>query len=256
MYTPSIKEGFKSSSIETRIRSTLDSMTNDGLCDLYSGIRDFMKKTEMANPSISDTEAAKRVEATLAIKIPGGALPCPLLKYPIAGSKDLDWLNYLQSIPLDFGARVVFMALYAKKELSRREVNIKASLAGQPTKTDADFDKDDAIAKMAGISDEPFTGLCPPTVADTRRQEKANKKYDSCLLPEDMTPKELEAEVSALLDAIVSTKKSLLSEKGIKPDIDIRPIINKAKTSHAYIAETKKKAENGSLINDVTIPGN
>jgi hypothetical protein len=137
------------------------------------------------------------------------------------------------------------MALYAKKELNRREINIKASLNGKPVKTDADFDKEDA---------EPFTGLCPPTVADTRRAEKLNKENADCKLPDDMSEDDIRAAIKELLDTIVSTRKRLLTAKGIDPNIDLTPVLASAEASMKYIVKTKEKANDGSLINDISLP--
>ena len=158
------KEGFVNpvqSDIEVQIRTVLDNMNSDDLCPLYKTIRENMAKNEKAGKDISNQEANKRVEAELAIKISGGALPCPLLVYPRAGSTDLDWLDFLQKVPSDFGARVVLMAVYAQGFLADKEKILKDALSGNGTPPVSD-----------GFS------VCSPDVADSRRAEK---KSESCI---------------------------------------------------------------------------
>ena len=121
------------SEIEIQIRKILDAMDSKGLCPLYKTIRTNMAKNEKAGQDISDQEVNKRVEAALALKIPGGALPCPLLTYPKAGSSDLEWLDFLQQVPSDFGARVVLMAIYAQGFLADKEQILKDALSGKGT---------------------------------------------------------------------------------------------------------------------------
>jgi hypothetical protein len=246
-YKPLYEEGFadSSSNIEGQVKGVLEPMNIKGICDLYGNIREFMKESEIATNRVSEKEASSRVEASLAIKIPGGALPCPLLNYPKGGSGSLEWLNFLQSIPTDFGARVVFMALYAKKELNRREINIKASFNGNPVKTDAEFDKEDM---------EPFTGLCPPTVADTRRAEQLNKENSDCKLPEDMSEDDIQSAVKELLDTIVKTRSSILTKRGVDPKIDLTSVLASAEASMKYIVKMKGKAKEGTLATELNLP--
>jgi hypothetical protein len=122
------QEGFsnenvpKASDIERQVRKVLDDLTVEEICPLYDTIRKNMKKNEMSGPTpATAAEADRKVEANLAVKIPGGALPCPLLQYPRAGASDLDWLDFVQKIPVDYGARIVFMAIFAKEYLGSTE---------------------------------------------------------------------------------------------------------------------------------------
>jgi hypothetical protein len=229
------------SSAETQIRAVLDNMTVPEICPLYKTIRANMKKNEMAGANgATAQEAEKRVEANLAIKIPGGALPCPLLTYPRAGATDLDWLDFIQKVPVDFGARIVFMAIYAKEFLADKELILKNALSGKGEVPPSE-------------ENEGFV-VCSPDLADTRRAEKAKKGKDSsCVLPEDMTPEQIHEAITLILKQLVSEKNKLLKAKMIDPMIDIIPLIKQATASSAYITKKSEEAQSGNLQMDAPI---
>jgi hypothetical protein len=220
-------EGFANSEIEVQVRAVLDQMDSNELCPLFTVIRKNMMKNAKAGQQISDEEAAKRVEADLAIKIPGGALPCPLLTYPKPGSTDLDWLDFLQKVPSDFGARVVLMAVFAEGFLTTTEETMKLALSGNGT---------------------PPTGegfaICSPDVADSRRAEKKDKP---CTLPEELGPAQIKEAITKLLKDLVANKTTILKSKQIDPLIDIKPLIARSKKSAAYLDKKGKQAESGEL---------
>ena len=222
-------EGFADSEIEVQIRAVLDQMDSKDLCPLFTTIRSNMMKNAKAGQDISDQEAAKRVEADLLIKIPGGALPCPLLTYPKAGSSDLDWLDFLQKVPSDFGARVVLMAVFAQGFLATTEQTMKLALSGN------------------GIPpvEEGFA-VCSPDLADSRRAEKQNKGI-SCTLPEDLSPAQIQEAVTKLLKDLVANKTTILKSKKIDPLLDIKPLITQAKASAAYLSKKSEQAQSGTL---------
>jgi hypothetical protein len=227
-------EDTPSSTVEPQIRAVLDKLTNKDICAIYDKIRSTMAKNETAGPAgVSDTEAAKRVEANLAIKIPGGALKCPLFKYPKAGSSDLEWLSFLQTIPPDFGARIVFMAIFAKEYLADIETTLKSALSGNGT-----------VPKVE--SSEGFA-VCTPDVAATRRAEKAEKTQGVCTLPEEMSKKEIEDAITDLLKKLVSEKNTILKSKQIDPTININPLIAEANKSLLYIDKKSQQAQDGTL---------
>jgi hypothetical protein len=217
------------SQTEVQIRAVLDEMDSKDLCPLFSVIRTNMMKNAKAGQDISDQEAAKRVEADLAIKIPGGALPCPLLTYPKAGSSDLEWLDFLQKVPSDFGARVVLMAVFAQGFLATTEQTMKLALSGNGTPPVA----------------EGFA-ICSPDVADSRRAEKQNKG-STCTLPEDLGPDQIKEAVTKLLKDLVGNKTTILKSKKIDPLLDIKPLITQAKVSAAYLSKKSEQAQNGDL---------
>jgi hypothetical protein len=232
------KEGFANpvqSDIEVQIRTVLDELNSEELCPLYVVIRKNMAKNEKAGQNISDKEADKRVEASLALKISGGALPCPLIVYPKAGSSDLDWLAFLQKVPSDFGARIVLMAIYAQGFLEDTEKTLKETLSGNVT-----------LPNSEGFS------VCSPDVADSRRAEKKNKD-ETCVLPEDLSPAQIKEAVTKMLKDIVGTKTTILKSKKIDPQIDIKPILAKATKSANYIKSKTEEAQNGSLKMDAPI---
>ena len=224
------------SEIEIQIRKILDSMDSKGLCPLYTTIRKNMAKNEKAGQDISDQEVNKRVEAALALKIPGGALPCPLLTYPKAGSSDLEWLDFLQQVPSDFGARVVLMAIYAQGFLADKEQILKDALSGKGTPP---------------ISDG-FT-VCSPDVATSRRAEKKTKTDERCTLPEDLSPEDLQEAVTTLLKALVANKNTILKEKKINPNTDVEALIKKANVSATYVTQKSEEAQGGTLQMDAPI---
>jgi hypothetical protein len=220
---------------EAQIRAVLDPMIVPEICPLYTTIRTNMKKNEMAGENgATAQEAEKRVEASLAIKIPGGALPCPLIKYPRAGATELDWLDFIQKVPTDFGARVVFMAIYAKEFLADKEKILKDTLSGDIT---------------VPMPEEGFV-VCTPDLADTRRAERSKKSAQSCTLPEDLTPEQIHEAIAVILKQLVSQKNTLLKEKKIDPLIDILPLIKAATKSAAYINKKSEEAQNGTLQMD------
>jgi hypothetical protein len=223
------------SPIEIQIRKILDSMNSEKLCPLYKTIRTNMAKNEKAGQDISDQEVNKRVEAALALKIPGGALPCPLLTYPKAGSSDLEWLDFLQQVPSDFGARVVLMAIYAQGFLADKEQVLKDALSGNGTPP---------------ISDG-FT-VCSPDVATTRRAEKKGKggAEERCTLPEDLSPDDIQETVTTLLKDLVAKKNTILKEKKIDPNTHVDTLIQKANVSATYINQKSEQAQSGSLQMD------
>jgi hypothetical protein len=225
---PEVIDGFADASqTEVQVRAVLDEMDSKDLCPLFVVIRTNMMKNAKAGQDISDQEAAKRVEADLAVKIPGGALPCPLLKYPKAGSSDLEWLDFLQKVPSDFGARVVLMAVFAEGFLGTTEKTMKLALSGN------------------GTPPEGFA-ICSPDVADSRRAENQNKG-SSCTLPEDLNPLQIKEAITKLLKELVGNKTTILKSKKIDPLIDIKPLITKAKASAAYLSKKSEQAQNGDL---------
>lgn len=236
-------EGFEDkkelSNVGIRIRAVLDPMVQaqgETLCSLYDTIRKNMIQNEKTGQNISDEEAKVRVEKALALQIPGGPLPCPLLRYPQGNVTDIEWLNWLQRVPPDFGARVVFMAVYAQDMLGSTEQKLKDALGGKGTPP----------------TQEGFAPICPPDIAMTRRAERARKSEQACDLPEDVGPERIQEQIDVLLKTIVEKKTSLLKEKKIDPAINIESVLQKAKRSQAYLEKQEKAADEGTL--SVNIP--
>jgi len=246
-------QGMPTYAISKQIRGVLDSMDAPELCPIYATIREFAVKNEMTANNVSEQEANLRFDRSLAIKIPGGGLPCPFLTYPADTAKDEDWLDFLTRVPPDFGARVIFMALHARKELGRRAENIKAALQGKPTLTEDDFA---ALDKQGSSVYDGFTGVFTPTLEKSNVFEEQTEGFADS--PEDdskLTPQErLQKQVTKLLENLKSTKAKVLKSKGVSEFVDIAAIISSAKESSNYIAQTQAKANDGSIAKDVKLP--
>ena len=273
-------EGFAdtpvSSDIENKIRTALDPYLNSDMCDVYSEVRNILAQSIQgnANPPTEDTK--KKVEAYLTKEIGLAPLPCPAFTYPTAKA-DIEWLVFLNTIPSTIGASYVLMAIYAQRELKFRAKNVKIALdRGVPVpedqkdlaettrlknakeedkvKTSGMFGKAVSPNKyiLTGLPTEGFAsiiGLCPATVQDSRRAEKANA---SCTMPEDMSQEEIARSVDTLLEKISADRKSLLTEKYISPDIDVSAFLRDAKVNSDYLKKMKAKALDGSLVYEMT----
>lgn len=222
------------SDIERQVRKVLDDLTVEEICPLYDTIRKNMKKNEMSGPTpATAAEADRKVEANLALKIPGGALPCPLLAYPRAGATDLDWLDFVQKIPVDYGARIVFMAIFAQEYLGSTEKLMKDALDGKGKIPPAE---------------EGFV-VCSPDVIDSRKTEKLKKSTANqvCDMPEDLSPEQIKEAVTLVLKQLVAEKTTVLKKKQIDPQIDILPLIKDATKSAVYLNQKAKEASEGNL---------
>ncbi len=242
-------EGFEDSQntpplspLALQIRSVLDPMVgtkSNDLCELVEFIRKrkiedaIEKKYDETKPidenlppqelpSLTQSEAEKKVDAELALQIPGGPLPCPLLTYPKPTATDLEWLDFLQKLPSDFGARVVLMALYARNTLQKGLTDI--------------LEIKNAAAQVK--TQEPFTALCPPSVADTRRAERKNKEQAGCTLPEDAAPQVIKTNIEETLKKLVSEKTTILKGKDVDPFLNLDTLVNEAL---AYKVEIEKE---------------
>jgi len=213
----------------------------------------MLTQNEVAINRVSEKEAASRVEKTLAMKIPGGAMQCPFFTYPPDTATDDDWIDFLTRIPSDFGARVVFMAMYAKKELNRRAANVRAGLKGGKVTSDEEFNKLDEESGNSLYED--FTVL-PPTLKQVENwvDADADAEEDKKLTPEEKLQKKRQKKVTELLGKLQTTRTKTLQAKGVSESIDINPIIAAAKQSNDYIVSMKAKAEDGSIVNEVNLP--
>jgi hypothetical protein len=283
MITP-FKEGFAPaaaiSPIQTQIKAILDPFTaspgvGEDLCNLFTMIRARMAlniqaeansiagSTSATAAAISDVEIHKQVEKTLAISIPGGALACPLLTYPIPGSTDADWLDFLSKLPPDFIGRIILMAIYAKNTLGSQEKTLKSTLGGVA----------EQMNKLSmPTNSESFTDICPPTVGDTRRLSKLHAAAQSCLLADEMSPAQIQAAVTKLLQTMVANQNTtiqnidtlnkqtilqqLMKDPKKTPDtstltplpFDFKGTMKAALVSMKYLQEKEAAAKAGTLM--------
>jgi len=239
------------SRVEQQIRAALDPYLNPDLCDVYSQLRSVIAQSIQGNNLTPTADTLTKVEAYLATEITLPPLPCPAFTYPTG--TDLEWLIFLNGLPTDIGARFVLMAVYAQRELKFRANNVKAALArGTPVPEEK---KDDAEklrilnkVLLSALPTEGFTniiGICPVSVQDTRRMEKANA---GCIMPDDLTHEEIVQSVSNILNKMSADKVAILGEKYISPNLDVRSFIADAKVNSDYLKKMAAKALDGSLV--------
>ncbi len=247
VFTSKTTEGFTTEEnknpLAVQIKAVLDPMVAgvDDLCSVFNTVKSNMIKNEKAGNSISEQEAERRIINALTLKIPGGPLPCPLLQYPKESSTDIEWLTWLQSVPSDFGARVVMMTMYSKDTLQNTAQELRDALSGK--------------GNAATATTEPFA-VCPPDVAATRRAEKVKQGQvqvqQSCIMPENAKPEDIQEQVTSLLKKLVSSKNEILRKNNINPNILLKPILQEAKKNQAYLEQQGKAAEEGTI--EVNIP--
>ena len=238
---------------ETKIRKSMDALafytTPDGspaiegksVCGFITNLRDGMiQKESRATPELGSTDIAHRVDTELRLAIPGGPLTCPLLQYPASGTEDADWLAWLQSIPTDFGARVVFMIIYADENITPNEQTLKDSIQG--------------VQDMKG--NEGFQGICTP---DLIRNKAEHDSAESCIMPSDITPAQIAVAVDTILTQLLRSRAQILLKKFGK-DYSLDPTkiyldmkTRVARTQHAldYIKEQKDQADKSGLTGSV-----
>ena len=183
---------------EKKIRACMDSLalyttpggspTEEGkhLCEIFKGVRAAMMEKEERDDVKDKTIASKNVENKLANKIPGGALPCPLFTYPVGGSDDKAWLAWFQKIPVDFGARIVFMVIYADENITPQK------------QASQDAIKDN----LAGFED-----ICTPELIEMKTR---NQKANSCVMPSDIKPEQVNKTVDEIIKQLISTRDTIL----------------------------------------------
>lgn len=214
------------SDIPLQVKAVLDPMLPKGsedLCQIFDVIRTNMSNNEKTNPNLSPEEISIRVEKSLALSIPGGALPCPLLTYPSNSASDLEWLDFVQKIPTDFGARIIFMTIYAHKSLKETKESLSSSLSSM----------------------ESFSDICPPDIARSRRNDA---KASNCVLPEDMKSEDIKESILQALRTLVAQKNSILQAKQVDPKTDVQTLLTQTKEYLSYIQAKNTQLQNGTLL--------
>jgi len=221
-------EGFADTEDAGALRRQIDAvlrpMIKDGpeLCALFDTIRATAFKNTKAGQDITDVEARARVEKEISQGINGlTPLQCPLLTYPKEGATDLEWLSFVQSIPPDFGERVLRMALYAKLTLKKQADMLRESLG------------------------EGFADICSPEAATIRRKASKSTETASCLLPEDLKPAEIKDAVTVLLKTLVANRNTAI--QALKIQGDLSDMLKAAAKDAEYIKGKAAAAEAGDL---------
>ena len=242
-------EGFAApSSLQLEIRKVIDELAlntdangkpiTDGadLCRVFVQVRDSMRQSEAVGQSLSDAEITSRVEAQLAVAIPGGALPCPLVKYPSPSMSDNDWLSWLQDIPSDFGTRTILMAAYADKKLTEVAKQLKDALSGDITLPEIN---------------EGFAAICTPALAKQKRTAAAAA---SCKLSDSATPAEIKEAATSILADMVAQRNALKLQKQNDPllaaamAVDVHTHVQNALRAMEYLNKQKDAAKSGTLM--------
>jgi hypothetical protein len=256
-----ITEGFTDSSsssptpvsdVELRIRSALDPYLNDDLCTIYSEMRKVLGQSIQGNSSPPTPATIKKVDATLTTEITQPPLPCPAFTYP-TGHSEVEWINFLNGIPVTIGGTFVLMAIYAQRELAYRVNTIKTALdGGIPI---AEANKDDAEKQrilnktiLSSMPTEGFTsiiGLCPMT---TQAAAAAAAGSSPCTMPTELTHDEIVQSTTNILAKIDEQKTSILSAMYISPTIDVKPFLADALKNVLYLKSLISKASDGTLV--------
>ena len=181
-YNARRKEGFADpppmpSAIATKIKAFMDTFslnaTPEGnpategatLCEIYADIRKAGIQKANSEGIEDNAAATAKVEATLKENIPGGALPCPLVQYPSNSATDEEWLAWFKAIPDDYGARIVFMVMYADESLPSSVEKIK-----------------DALGIVQGFEDvKPVPDAAAPPDAPAPAPASANADVDTIM---------------------------------------------------------------------------
>ena len=240
------------SDIEVRIRAALDPYLNSDLCTIYTEIRKVLGQAIQGNSSALTPDTMQKVDARLTTQITQPPLPCPAFTYP-TGHSEVEWINFLNGIPVTIGGTFVLMAVYAQRELAYRVKSIKTALdGGTPI---AEENKDDAeklriftkmvLSSMPTEGFESIIGLCPMT---TQAAAAAGAGSSPCTMPPELTHEEIVQATTNILAQIESQKTSILSAMYISPTIDVKPFIADALKNVVYLKSLISKASDGTLV--------
>ena len=279
-------EGFASPSnslptsvVEQKIRTALDKYLNIDMCAIIIQLRTVIAQNIQGNQNTPTADTLAKVDEYLTTQIGIPPIQCPAFIYPTAKS-EVEWLVFLSGIPTTIGAAYILTAIYAQQQLSFYAKKVKTAIAsgkvipesenGEAERTRIQNAKSydiamQSVTRMGGTIPpnryilsamptegfEDIIGLCPATVQDTRRAEKANKANKSCIMPEDMTHDQIVKSVDTLIQGISAQTRAILAEKYISPDIDTVPFIQDAKANADYLKRTMVKALDGSLLTDI-----
>jgi hypothetical protein len=236
------------SEVELTIRSALDKYLNADLCSIYKQMRTVLAQSIQGDSSSPTPDTLSKVEATLAKEITLPPLPCPAFTYP-TGHSEVEWVNFLNGLPINIGATFVLMAIYAQRELAYRVNNINAALEGRDIISEDKKDDSEKLriftkTVLSSLSTEGFEsiiGLCPIAAQEARVSSP-------CSMPQDLTHEEIVQSTNNILKKMEDQKNSILTSMYISPTIDVTPFIQDALKNVKYLKGLISMASEGTLV--------
>jgi hypothetical protein len=152
------------------------------------------------------------------------------------------WVSWLQNLPRDFGARVVFMATFADQKISNISTKFQDLLNMEidPPKTN--------VPKM-----ELFASMCTPTLKEAAQK---NSESSACADPSSLSPSQLSAVVSSILEDMVAVKNKKVLNVYMPRSTDPNAIDNLETDVHKSIANAKMTLEKiKNMMNDSSYGG-
>lgn len=239
-------EGFEGdvpvgSSAGPMVRTVLQPYMDPRLCTIFTKMRTTLILANSTTASPTDPEAIEKTDAQLAMEIPGGPAACVLQKLPPDSADDTILLEYVNALPRDLLARIVFTAQYMNRNLQQKEKDIAAATSGKQAST------------------EGFQPLCAPSVADTRRAElkkrdagaSPNKDSAKCVNPEELTPEQLRNQIQIVLQEIQSTSNAAYAKASTTTPLTptlLAPLLEDSERILQKLDGVKQQAENNTLV--------
>lgn len=222
------------------VRTVLTPYMDPRFCTLFTKMRTSIVAANSSTGSPTDPEAVEKTTTQLALEIPGGPAPCPLSPLPPDSAEDKVWLEYVNALPRDLFARILFTAQYMNRTLHEKEKEIGGATAGNQAST------------------EGFQPLCSPSVADTRRAELQRRglatasaaEAASCVNPEELTPEQLRNQIQLILQEIQSTSAAAFTKAGstspLTPSL-LAPLLDDSERILQKLDGIKQQAESNTL---------
>jgi hypothetical protein len=219
------------SQVAPMVHTVLDPYMDPRVCKLFMKIRESIIVNNSTSGSAADAESIEKTDKQLALEIPGGPPPCAFPAMPADSADDSVWLAYVNSLPRDILARILFTAEYIQRTLKQKEQQIKGVTAT-----------------------EGFQPLCAPSVADTRRAERkargAVETADACVNPEELTREQIQNQTQLILQEIQSTsKKTYEAARTSTPFTPTRlsPLLDESEQIIQKLEQVKQQAESNTL---------
>lgn len=214
--------------VATMVKTILGPYMDPRVCSIFLELRLKIIPTNSKTGSPTDSEAIEKTDKQLQLEIPGGPAPCPFPKLPADSADPKVWLEYVNALPRDILARILFTAEYCLRTLQQKQAEISSATAG---------------------STQGFQPLCPPSLADTRRAEKAASSKTltaaTCVNPEELTPEQIGNQIQILLQDIQG-KSTQAYKKPLNPK-SLPAILNECEAIKQKLDGVKNQAQSGTL---------